>query len=126
MKIKYYTDGNEIQESQIKHCADVEVRLIVDKKTVGTCSFHLTMCLDDDKDGGFVNEDSLFYINTLEVKEQYRRLGYGTILVSIIQSIANKYYSGIEKVVHCNEKSIGIFRKLGFIEKETYTILTKK
>ena len=112
MKIKYYYNDKQIKEKDLPYYSEVTVKMFIDKKLIGNCSY--------------IVDNTLFYFHDFLIKKKYRKLGYGTIIVNILNSIANKYYSDIEKVVHCNEKSIGIFRKLGFIEKETYTILTKK
>lgn len=67
--------------------------------------------------------NDLFYISDFIIEEQYRRKGYGTKLVQYL--LDNICTSDLELVVHCNEQSINIFKKLGFNEKEKYTILTK-
>lgn len=70
-------------------------------------------------------EERLFIFNSLFVEESHRGQGLGTRLVKIRIDIADKDYPTFEKVVHCNQYSIGIYKKLGFNIKETYTILVK-
>ncbi len=67
--------------------------------------------------------NNLLYISDFLVKEDYRKKGYGTKLVQYLLDNVSACYS--EYVVHCNDQSINIFKKLGFNEKEKYTILTK-
>lgn len=66
--------------------------------------------------------NDLLYISDFIIEEQYRRKGYGTKLVEYLLDNIN---TDLEYVVHCNDQSINIFKKLGFNEKEKYTILTK-
>jgi len=68
-------------------------------------------------------KDGLLYIYDFIVyKEQNRGKGIGTKLV---QFLLDNVDTDLEYVVHCNDQSINIFKKLGFNEKEKYTILTK-
>jgi len=72
-------------------------------------------------------KENLIYISDFLIKDEFRNKGYGTILAKHLLNYIDEFeiLNSLEKVVHCNDQSINIFKKLGFNEKEKYTILTK-
>lgn len=128
MKIEYYNDCELLKTSlnipdsnesftELIGLDRVDIKILTDESIlIGKASYVVV----EEKN------NNIFCFYTLKVEEEFRKQGFGTLLVNLRKQIADTLYPTLEMAVHCNKYSIGIFRKLGFIEKETYTILTKK
>jgi predicted GNAT family acetyltransferase len=82
---------------------------------IGSISIQYDVYLSDNIKGAIISD---FF-----VEENHRNKGLGTKLVKACLKVLENYDKEI--CVHCNNNSIRIFKKLGFMEKETYTILVK-
>ncbi|HKC04541.1 MAG TPA: GNAT family N-acetyltransferase [Patescibacteria group bacterium] len=70
-------------------------------------------------------KNPILEVGTIVVNPKYKSAGYGAEVTKATVELANKKYPEHLKFAFCNSASLGIFKKLGFVEAELKNLPTE-